>query len=221
MKSIAEAVAELVVARRPVLCLDTCVLLDVITTGNRGQADLIGVNQKLLAVLVTTPGRLQLVVNDLVAWEWEQRKEEVRGEARKWLSETDRNIQRVHRAWEELGQPLPTGVPKYNDPQLVEALTDLAQSLLDQAVVLGQDTGCVLRALDRVKAKKRPSHNKRIKDSVHLEHYLELSRGLRDAGHAQGRIFVSTNSSDFWEDRTTPGRPRPELVDDLSGPFHK
>jgi hypothetical protein len=216
MKTIAEAAAELAATQQPVLCLDTCVFLDIITAGNRGQADLLGANQRLLEALVTTPSRLRLVVNELIVWEWDQRKEEVRGEATKWLIKADQHILQIHRAWEELGKPLPDQAPSYNKSQLVEDLTNLARSLLGQAIVLGQDTDCVLRALERVKAKKRPSHNGQIKDSIHLEHYLELSRNLRDAGHGEGRIFVSTNKSDFWEDKDKPERPHAELVDDLN-----
>src|ERR1700722_2729144 len=118
MKTIAEAVAELVAAPRPVLCLDTCVFLDAITTGNPVQSDLSGVNKKFLKAL-EPPARLHLVVNELILLEWDQRKEEVRGEAGKWLIETDKHIQQIHRAWKELGKPLPNLPPKYHDPQLV------------------------------------------------------------------------------------------------------
>jgi hypothetical protein len=43
MKSITDAAPDLIGASRPVLCLDTCVILDVITAGNRGLTDLIEV----------------------------------------------------------------------------------------------------------------------------------------------------------------------------------
>ena len=59
-------------------------------------------------------------------------------------------------------------------------------------------------------------NNKQIKDSIHLETYLELSRKVRDAGYGQPVIFASTNSSDFWEDKNTPERPHAELVDELA-----
>ena len=70
MTSIASLVAELVAAPRPVLCLDTCIFLDVITAGNRGLTDLIDVNRRLSDILVTTPDRIQLVVTSLVLREW-------------------------------------------------------------------------------------------------------------------------------------------------------
>jgi len=216
MKSIAEVVADLVGAPRPVLCLDTCIFLDIITTGNRGLTDLIEVNRRLSEILVTTPGRVQLVVTSLVLREWVQRRDEVREEATKWLQNTDRQILEVHRAWERLGRPLATVRPTYYTPDLVNELTNLAKSLLRGSVVLKENTECVMRALQRVKWKKRPSHTKEIKDSIHLENYLELSRQLRDAGYGQPVIFASTNSSDFWENKNTPARPHVELVDDLA-----
>ncbi len=216
MKSIAALVAELAAAPRPVLCLDTCVFLDIITTGNRGLTDLVEVNRRLSDILVTTPDRIQLVVTSLVLREWVQRRDDVRDEVTKWLAYTDRQIFEIHRAWERLGRPLATPRFTYHDPDLVNRLTTLAESLLRSSAVLHEDTTCVMRALQRVKWKNRPSHNKQIKDSIHLETYLELSRKVRDAGYGQPVIFASTNSSDFWEDKNTPERPHAELVDDLA-----
>jgi len=215
MKTIAEAVAEMAPSSRPVLYLDTCVFLDVITTGNRGEADLIGVNRTLLNILVTTPDRLHLVVTDLIVHEWAQRREVVEKEARTWLKETDRHIRQIHRAWEELSKPLPNRAPKYNDPGLTNDLTSLSKSLLDQAVVLKEDAACLTRALDRVKQKKWPSHEGQIKDSIHIEHFLEFSTRLTAAGHKSDRILVSTNKSDFWEDKNTAERPHEKLADDF------
>jgi PIN domain len=216
MKSIAELVADLLGDPRPVLCLDTCVFLDVITTGNRGLSDLITVNRRLAEVIATTPERVQLVVTSLVLREWKQRRDEVRAEATKWLQNLDRQIVEVHRAWERLGHPLNAPVRTYYDINLVNELTILAESLLRSSAVLKEDTDCVMRALQRVKWKKRPSHNKEIKDSIHLENYLELSRQLLAGGLGHPVLFTSTNSSDFWQDKNTPGHPHAELAGDLS-----
>lgn len=66
------------------------------------------------------------------------------------------------------------------------------------ACVLDRDAPCIQRALDRVFTKRRPSHDGHVKDSIHLEHYLELSRLLHVGGFAERRVFVSGNRSDFW-----------------------
>ena len=82
---------------------------------------------------------------------------------------------------------------------LVNELTALAQAVMAQAAVLDSDPVCVQRALDRVLAKRRPSHDGQVKDSIHLEHYLELSRLLQAGGFTERRVFVSGNRSDFWD----------------------
>jgi hypothetical protein len=215
MKSIAALVAELVAAPRPVLCLDTCLFLDIITAVNRRQTDLIEVNRRL-SDIITAPDRVQLVVTSLVLREWVQRRDEVRDEAARWLASTDGQILEIHRAWERLGRPLAAPRPTYHDPGLVDELTALAESLFRGAAVLREDAACITRALQRVKRKKRPSHQRQIKDSIHLEAFLELSRQLRGEGYGQPVVFVSTNSSDFWEDKNTPERVHAELVDDLA-----
>jgi hypothetical protein len=151
-----------------------------------------------------------------VAREWFQRKDDVRKEATKWLVNTDRQIQGIHEAWVRLGQPLTQQVPTYNDPKLVDDLTSLAESFMRGAMVLKEDQVCVMRAVQRVKRKKRPSHTNEIKDSIHFEHYLELSRKLHDSAYGQPVIFVSSNSSDFWADKNKPNQPHPELTHDLT-----
>jgi hypothetical protein len=214
MKTLAQVAGELTGAPRPVLCLDTCVLLDVITTGNRGQVDLIEVHRRLLEVITTTPARVQPLVTSLVLREWLQRRDEVRDEASRWLAGLDKQIRDVHDAWDRLGVSLAHHAPNYDDLGLIDALTGLAESLIRSSILLREDRECVLRALHRVKWKRRPSHKHEIKDSIHLEHYLEISRRLRTSGYGELVVFVSTNSSDFWEDKNRP-TPHPDLIGEL------
>jgi hypothetical protein len=216
MMSLADAAAALAGDPRPVLALDTCVLLDVIRAGVRGQSDRIAECRRLSEVVVTAPESMQLVVTSLVVLEWSQNKDEVGNEAAEWLTETDRRILEIHKTWDGVGSPLPDPAPTYFDPGLVAALISLGESLILAAIVLEEDNACVMRALDRVKQKQRPSHKREIKDSIHLEHYLELSRQLHVNRYAHLTFFVSSNSSDFWTDRNTPSQPHVDLRADLS-----
>ena len=84
-----------------------------------------------------------------------------------------------------------------------------------QSCVLDRDPPCVQRALDRVLAKRRPGHDGKIKDAIHLEHYLELSRLLHAGGFPERRVFVSGNRADFW-DGPLP-RIHPSIAADLAG----
>jgi hypothetical protein len=215
MTSIADAVAALVANPKPVLALDTCVPLDVIRAGMRGQSDLIDYCRRLSELVITDPDQLQLVITSLVVLEWDQNKDIVRQEMTDWLAETDQRIVEIHRSWDRAGSPKLTQAPTYLEQALIDALTNLGESLIQQAVVLDEDNPCVMRAIDRVKQKRRPSHKKEVKDSIHFEHYLEMSRQLQQAGFAQPTLFVSTNAVDFWTDRNTPAYPHVDLRADL------
>jgi len=54
-----------------------------------------------------------------------------------------------------------------------------------------------------------------VKDSVHLEHYLELCRQLHASGFPGRRVFVSANKADFWEAKNKPDI-HPELGPQLT-----
>jgi hypothetical protein len=181
----------------------------------RAQTELIAQCRRLSEIVITDPNRVQLVVTSLVVLEWNQNKEQVRAEITTWLDETDRRILDIHKAWDRVGMPKLTRAPTYLEPPLVDALTSLSESLIQSATVLDEDHSCLTRAFDRVKQKQRPSHKKEIKDSVHLEHYLELARQLTVAAFAQPVIFVSTNGADFWPDTNTPQYPHVDLRADL------
>ncbi len=215
MTSIADAVADLAGNQRPVLALDTCVPLDVIRVGMRAQTDVIAQSRRLSEIVITDPNRVQLVVTSLVVLEWGQNKDQVRQEMTTWLAETDKRLIDIHKTWDRVGIPKLTQAPTYLEPPLVEALTSLGESLIQSAIVLDEDNDCVMRALDRVKQKRRPSHKKEIKDSIHLEHYQELARQLNAAGFAQPVIFVSTNGADFWTNTNTPQYPHVDLRADM------
>jgi hypothetical protein len=215
MTSIDDAVTDLVKNQRPVLALDTCVLLDILRAGMREQTDVIDQSWKLSEIVINDPRLVQLVVTSLVVLEWEQNKDQVRQEMTKWLAETDKRLIDIHQTFALVGTPKPTQAPSYCDPALVHALASLGESLIQSAIVLGEDIGCVIRAFDRVKQKRRPSHRNEIKDSIHLEHYQELARQLNAAGFVQPVIFVSTNKADFWTDTNTPEYPHVELHADM------
>jgi hypothetical protein len=57
-----------------------------------------------------------------------------------------------------------------------------------------------------------------IKDSIHLEHYLELARMLKTGDYRFPCIFVSGNKDDFWatsgQKNYTP-RPHPDLATEM------
>jgi len=215
MPSIAETAAALLAKPRPVLCLDTCELLGAVQCLRQRSVAQIDALYRLLTTAAVNPDHLLLVVTELVLHEWGQNIAGVQSKAQKFLTQVDDDSGVVHDAWAHLGMPLATTPSAHSGSALISELTTLAQDLINLACVLDREAVCVDRALGRVLAKARPSQDGRIKDSIHLEHYLELSRQLHNAGYSQRRVFVSGNASDFCEN-SAPSRIHSMLEPELA-----
>jgi hypothetical protein len=199
MPPLTAVVADLTTRPRPVLCLDTCDLLDIIQCVAEGKARRLKQVRSLIDTLAGRPDTVQLVVSYLVPIEWAQNHATVLAEVQRKLNQMDQDIAEVHIAWSHVTPPLPNPPPSYAGGGLPSALAGMASAVLGLTVALDRDDTCVERAFARVLNKTRPSHGGMIKDSVHLEHYLELARQLQASGFAARRVFVSANKADFWE----------------------
>ena len=135
-------------------------------------------------------------------------------ETRQDLSDLDKHISTVHATWDSLGSPLPNRAPKYHDPSLPENLKSW-QVVLSIAMELDGVPDCTRRARS-CENQDEAIAGWRIKDSIHLEHFLELSRRLAARGFTEPRVFVSSNTSDFSLDSSKAGILHPDLVGDLS-----
>jgi hypothetical protein len=194
-----EAIRRLLTNPKPILCLDTCDFLDILRCfeerGNK-QGE---VGRRLLDVLIADPDRVQVVITELVRHEWGQNLEDAKRKAFGYLQEMEQRIERVINSCEHAQIVVVRPSIKLAQIPLVEGLIDLAERLMIQALILEKDFECIEKALARVMDKRRPSHRGEIKDSIHLEHYLEFSRRLSQTGFTEPRIFVSGNRSDFWD----------------------
>jgi hypothetical protein len=199
MPAIAAVVANLLARPRPILCLDTCDLLDIIQCVAEGKARRLEHVRRLIDTLALRPERVQLVVSYLVPIEWAQNHATVLADVEHKTRRVDEDLAEIHRAWQHVGSPLPGPSPSYAGAGLPAALAAQASTVLGWAIVLDRDDTCVGRALDRVQSKVRPSHAGMVKDSIHLEHYLELCRQLHAPGFPERRVLVSANKADFWE----------------------
>jgi hypothetical protein len=199
MPALAAVAADLLARPRPLLCLDTCDLLDIIQCVAEGKARRLEHVRRLLDTLVVRPDRVQLAVTYLVPVEWAQNQATVIDEVERKTRRVDEDIAEIHLAWQHAGPPLPGPLPSYAGGGLPAALAALAGTVLGWATVIDRDDACVGRALDRVQNKVRPSHAGMVKDSIHLEHYLELCRQLHASGFPARRVLVSANKADFWE----------------------
>ena len=197
--TIAEAATILIANPKPILCLDTCDFLDVVRGFEEDGNDQSAMVHRLVDPLISDEKKFQPVITYLVRHEWGQNVEAVRKRASAHLRETDRRIGRVLNSCGHVEIAAAGRSDDFASLPLVQGLVELAERLMDRAMVLERDDTCIERALARVMDRRRPSHQGGIKDSIHLEHYLEFSRQLSQARFSEPQLFVSGNKADFWE----------------------
>ncbi len=221
MPSIADIVSQLTPAPKPVICLDTCDILEVVQCldwekpyTSRSTACVTAV-RRLLMRLVNEPDKALVVITELVATEWHQNIAEIRDNAIRFLSQVDGIVHRSYQAAIPAGIALPA-FADLSASTLVDDLVTLSHSLLNQSTRIDLDVNRIDLAVQRVMTKCRPSHDGHLKDSIHFEHYLELARQLRAAGFAEECVFVSKNRKDFWNGQHPSIHP--DLAAELAAP---
>ncbi len=145
---------------------------------------------------------VHLIVPELIPREYADHADAIQTAFGEWTDLHDRNqvwcvevSLRVASA-----QPLPLSIHPF---ALAGPLRNLAEALLAKAGVLERDQTCLDRAVHRLINKVRPSHKKELKDSMNLEQCLELSRQLQSAGFGRSRVWVSSNTNDFAQPKSS------------------
>jgi hypothetical protein len=202
-------VAQLIAGRpKPVICLDTCDILEVVQCldwekeRTPRSVACIEPARRLLTALAVDPDRAQVVITDLVHHEWTQNIGAIEQKAKDFLARIENIVGYPYQAAALAGTVLAVS-PSLSASTLVADLVTLSTNLLGQAVRLDLGDPQIRLALNRVMSKRRPSHEGHIKDSINFEHYLELARRLRAGGFREDVVFVSKNKKDYWEPGTT------------------
>jgi len=129
------------------------------------------------------------------------------------LEQIDAQVKRLHEVRQELGVPL-AAPTEYSKLSLLADLQATAEMLLDVCWVLERDQACVNAAVQRVFDRRRPSHRREVKDSLHLEHCLDLARRVRQLGFADPILFVSANRNDYGP--AVGHQPHPEMQSEFA-----
>jgi hypothetical protein len=198
MPSIAAAEAQLRADDRPILFLDTCILLDVIRATYRCLAGCIQSAADLHGMLTAAPPQCALVVASIVSTEWGDNASTVRDEVRAHLVKIQDQARHFHDACNTLGIAVTFGRPFYSGAGLADRLYDLSRLLLDCSLRLDPDAGCTSRGVARVVTKTPPSkQGGEVKDCVIVEECLELTRQLRAHGFARKCVYCTSNKDDY------------------------
>jgi hypothetical protein len=194
MTLIAAAVAAVQGSPAPVVFLDSCVLLDVVRAPRRNKPDEVRVARQFLASANKAPKALYLVVGSPTQTEWGDHIGETVDDCTAAVDSCNAVAAICGHMALPAVAPLPTAVLG-----LPTLLRQLSADLLAAAVALDHDAAALGRAIDRVIAARIPAKpgGKGAKDAVILEHAVEMTTQLRNAGFTGSCVFVSSNTKDF------------------------
>ncbi|MFC5570806.1 PIN domain-containing protein [Lysobacter yangpyeongensis] len=207
-------IARLTSQGRPILCIDTCSVLDIMRDPTRDTM-LPRESQAALHLYecMTTHSSLVTLISDQVRFELAANIDAVEKETKAALEKLSARIARVDAIAAEFGA---TGAA------LTGHLADhssRARSVTNRWVAAcetaPQSADVANRALSRVNQALAPARKGKesMKDCVVLETYLEAVSRLRAAGLTSRIVLLSSNVKDYTDEG---GRLRPELVSEFT-----
>lgn len=208
-----EQVSEIARLGSPVLCVDTCILLDIIRdlTGDAMNAS--NANAAVSLLRAASAQRLIVLIAEQVSLELTKNRSSVEARASDSLEQFIKNAKRMH----EVGEIF--GAQGFFEASHLKGHVGRTQSVLDGwisvAVVVPENDGVAARGSVRARTARAPAKPGKasVEDCTVIEAYLEAADLLRKAGHTRPIIFASSNTRDFYD---STRRVPPDLAQDLS-----
>lgn len=185
----------------PILCVDTCSLLDIMRDPTR---ETTRANERQAAidlVELAETGDLVLLMAQQVETEFHSHDQAIQDEAKKKLEKLSAQVARVNdnvAVFGSLGTP---DLTHFNDH--VPQARAVVQRWLDQLHTVAPGAETHSKAFARVNANRAPAKRGKesSKDCLVHETYLETVSKIRTAGSASKIVFVSSNAADYCENR--------------------
>lgn len=206
--------ARLLALGAPVLCVDTCTLLDVVRDVTRASVHLGNANACLILLQRAETGTaLVVLIADQVRLELANNLQVVEQEASDALVRFQSQAQRIDAVANAFGSGGTLQIQHLNHHVLrtravFDRWTACAQSVnADQTVAA--------RAFQRVNGPRTPARpgKESMKDCVIVETYLDAATQLRSAGLSSPIVFASSNTKDFYATGSS------HLASDISADF--
>jgi hypothetical protein len=180
----------------PILCMDTCSLLDVLRGPLRpGGARTVSAATELL--LAEAVGRLTIFMTTSMLPEFARNEANVRKELTRHLQKIDDNVLEAANCLQHFGSITPN--ISFANSSLAVDLDAKYKALFGVCNVVDDDDDAKTRAMNRVISQLRPSQKGSALDANIIEHYLGLGAALRAVGVHQPFVFVSSNTNDYCE----------------------
>ncbi len=198
----------------PVLCFDTCSILDILRDITRTST--VAQEQEAALQIVSAMERKSMlggIIADQVHTEFLDNVDRVSAETVVALKKFRQQVNRIDALVGVFGQAIQT------DLRHLDGHVGRCRSVVDRwlaaATILPGGRDIISRAFSRMTAARTPARKGRdsMKDCVVIETYLETASDLRAAGLTAKIVFVSSNTRDYAGETGSTLRP------DLAGEF--
>lgn len=196
----------------PVLCIDTCSLLDIMRDPTR---ETVKVHERQAAIdLVSTAeaGKLKCVIAKQVAIEFAEHDQLIQDEAARNLKRIIEQITRINMISAIYGVPGIVDMDHLDDH--VRRARAVVERWLAQLDEITPSRDVPIKAFARVNSCLAPARRGKesSKDCLIYETYLEAASALRAAGVIAPIVFLSSNTKEYF---TEGGALKPDVVSDF------
>ncbi|EJL81228.1 hypothetical protein PMI16_04834 [Herbaspirillum sp. CF444] len=182
----------------PVLCADTCSILDVMRDPTRddARAHVASATLELISKM-EVGGGLVCLLADQVRNELATHLQQIQDDAKSQLSKLTERINRVNSISALFGRPGTTDLTHLIGHEI--RAREIADRWIDFSKVVPQRQQVAGLAFARVTAPKAPARQGKdsIKDCVVIETYFDVIRALRKTGLQSTIVFLSSNTRDY------------------------
>lgn len=194
-----QKIKEIAGLNEPVLCVDTCILLDIVREITRDSNSQGNARAALKLINAAETGkRLTVLIAEIVKMELAENLASVEDAGEKALAKFIKQAKRMHEVAEVFGA---VGVLQVAH---LEGHGSRARVVLDRwtqaAIQVPNNDQVKIRALNRVMHNRTPARRGKdsTKDCWVVEAYLEAAGQLREAGLTKPIVFASSNTQEFF-----------------------
>lgn len=187
----------IVVRGVPVLCIDTCSILDIMRDPTRDETK--PYERKVAIDLLDRleKGDLVCLIAEQVELEFNEHNQGIQDEAARAIQKLREKIERVNQIHGTFLAP--TAISLTHLDALVAPARKVVQRWLDASMLVSGSTDALVRAMDRVNRNIAPARRGKdsVKDCLVLETYLGEMDGLRASGFTASAVFLSSNRKEY------------------------
>ena len=197
----------------PILCADTCSILDILRDPTRETFGAHDAQAALALIAAFANNRAHCLLAEQVRTEFSEHVDQIEQDTAAALGRLEKKLNHVHQLATILGASGALDVSTLQGH--AGRGRAVAERLMGCGTLLPTDAGLVAQAFGRVGQARTPARKGKesMKDCVVIETYLQAAGQIRAAGHTAPIVFVSSNVTDYM------GEGRRALVADIAAEF--